>query len=313
MPLTPGTVVQFLKNYEVFLYFDMASLTLLVYDYALTFSREVDFVWKKSFSPTTLLFIVIRYLPFVDNTALFLHEFIPNPSLSLCGKSYRLHIWSFVLGIGVADIVLVLRTVAIWRGNRRVAISLSILLMFTIAVAAYFVNDFLRKLFAFPNFITKFPTCALTNTSNHLYICYAVILGFEAVVLLLTLLRANNYQSGTLFKRLYIDSITFFIYLCILSVINITVLLTAPAEVGAILTGVHRNIHSILSGRIILNIRSIGTSTARSGDHAPSETRTQGSRETPSLLTGLTDINGESVMLGTLTLPRTLRFGDRSI
>jgi len=66
-------------------------------------------------------------------------------------------------------------------------------------------------------------------------------------------------ESSRLFKTLYYDSIAFSAYLFILSIINIVVALTAlRSNKEVILIVLHRNIHSILSGRIILDIRRVG-------------------------------------------------------
>jgi hypothetical protein len=42
-----------------------------VYDYLLTFSDEVNWVWRKSVTPVSILFYITRYLPFFDTIALF--------------------------------------------------------------------------------------------------------------------------------------------------------------------------------------------------------------------------------------------------
>jgi hypothetical protein len=94
-----------------------------------------------------------------------------------------------------SPVVLILRTVAIWRGDKRIAIFLSALLAGATITAAYFVNSFLRNLtgthlgqvgnpltkasLVFLNPVTKPPECALWIAVNHLFICYAVLLGFE--------------------------------------------------------------------------------------------------------------------------------------
>jgi hypothetical protein len=92
-------------------------------------------------------------------------------------------------------VVLVLRTVAIWGGDKRITVFLSVLLAGATATSAYFVNNFLQNLtgaqfcrvsnsltrmsLVFLNFMTNTPECALDGVVNHLFICYAAMLGFE--------------------------------------------------------------------------------------------------------------------------------------
>lgn len=46
-----------------------------IYDYFLTLSREVEYIWKGHFSLVTLLFFTIRYLPFFDIPFVYLCKF----------------------------------------------------------------------------------------------------------------------------------------------------------------------------------------------------------------------------------------------
>ncbi|RPD73047.1 hypothetical protein L226DRAFT_572502 [Lentinus tigrinus ALCF2SS1-7] len=48
-----------------------ASLSLLVYEYAITFGREVDFFWRRKFTGASLLFFLNRYFPLVVNAVSF--------------------------------------------------------------------------------------------------------------------------------------------------------------------------------------------------------------------------------------------------
>jgi len=44
----------------------------------------------------------------------------------------------------------------------------------------------------------------------------------------------------------------------VLSIINIVVALSAASDIKGILVVLHRNLHSILTGRVILNLRRVG-------------------------------------------------------
>jgi len=46
----------------------LTSFDIQVYDYLLTFDDERTLMWPKPWSPTKVLFLMIRYLPFVDQT-----------------------------------------------------------------------------------------------------------------------------------------------------------------------------------------------------------------------------------------------------
>ncbi|KAL1702024.1 hypothetical protein EV121DRAFT_187671, partial [Schizophyllum commune] len=38
-----------------------SSIAVLYYDYALTFSREVQYIWRRKFGLTTILYVCCRY------------------------------------------------------------------------------------------------------------------------------------------------------------------------------------------------------------------------------------------------------------
>lgn len=52
----------------------VSSVALLLYDYALTLSLEVDLVWRAPWNLLKLFYIVQRYLPFFDTAFLVLHR-----------------------------------------------------------------------------------------------------------------------------------------------------------------------------------------------------------------------------------------------
>jgi Family of unknown function (DUF6533) len=58
--------------------------TIQGYDYALTFSDEVDLIWLKEWNFFTILFFITRYLPFVDGALrLGRKEFTFTPNFEL--------------------------------------------------------------------------------------------------------------------------------------------------------------------------------------------------------------------------------------
>jgi len=65
---------------------------------------------------------------------------------------------------------------------------------------------------AFAEYISKFSSCAVASYGNEGFILYVLLTVFEAIILLLTVLRFKANKDGLikLFKTLYFDSIIFF-------------------------------------------------------------------------------------------------------
>jgi len=223
----PPAALEAWVDYEIFLHFEVADMALLAYDYMLTFLEEVEFVWKKPFSPVTLVFVITRYLPFIDNTFASIYDFVPNLSSPACKLLYRFQYWSFVVGICIAEVVLILRTIAIWHGDKRIAIFLGTLAAGIVAPVLYYIAKYLQTFTdpfeafrslspAFHKLISTLPSCTAAASRDHIIIFYVLFTVSEAVVLMLTLLRAKAYRAEPfkLFKALYHDGIAFSTYLC---------------------------------------------------------------------------------------------------
>ncbi|KAF9558715.1 hypothetical protein CPC08DRAFT_810078 [Agrocybe pediades] len=67
-----------LNNYLRELYIvkqvDMMGFSILVYDYIITLGMEIELVWSTRWNVVKTLFIVQRYIPFLDNFALWMYQ-----------------------------------------------------------------------------------------------------------------------------------------------------------------------------------------------------------------------------------------------
>ncbi|KAJ6590408.1 hypothetical protein DFH09DRAFT_1139311, partial [Mycena vulgaris] len=98
-----------------------------VYDWMCTLDQEVSYVWNSSRTTGKLLFIINRYLPFV----------VVSVSVE-CLTRYKLISWLTVFGVHLSEVILMLRTYAIWERRRGVLVFLIILFLGTAIPAAVF-------------------------------------------------------------------------------------------------------------------------------------------------------------------------------
>ncbi|KAG1810803.1 hypothetical protein EV424DRAFT_1349822 [Suillus variegatus] len=98
----------------------VASVTVLLFDFIITFDSEVRWTWGRGWGIIRIIFIVSRYLPFV----------------SLVMTVYCIR-W---LGIAAAELLLVVRTYVVWGCDRRF---LALTLTFTtvVSVAVLVISD----------------------------------------------------------------------------------------------------------------------------------------------------------------------------
>jgi len=73
-----GSVVPLENNLNFLIHTTVASCTMFIWDYILTFRMEVNLVWKSKWNFMKGLYLFQCYLPFIDHTWLVLYC-QPNP------------------------------------------------------------------------------------------------------------------------------------------------------------------------------------------------------------------------------------------
>ncbi|KAF9067016.1 hypothetical protein BDP27DRAFT_1423302 [Rhodocollybia butyracea] len=64
--LTPEEVVRYLDDRNLLSYLLVSCAVLFLYDWILMLPVELDVVWTKKLRPMNVLYIIQRYMPFVD-------------------------------------------------------------------------------------------------------------------------------------------------------------------------------------------------------------------------------------------------------
>ncbi|THH32838.1 hypothetical protein EUX98_g1348 [Antrodiella citrinella] len=135
-------------------YLDVASAALLVYDFILTFHSEVTLIWPSQWNPVKVLFVLTRYLPFVNMCLVLFYQTKENIDVEMCQKTYYPAGWLIVIGIVVAEVILVVRTWAIWGRSQKVAILLAVAgatsLIPVLVIEHYFLNSLVFSPFPSP-------------------------------------------------------------------------------------------------------------------------------------------------------------------
>ncbi|KAI9457051.1 hypothetical protein HD554DRAFT_1830403 [Boletus coccyginus] len=112
-------------------YLALVIVTAVVYDYTLTFSREIEYIWNRPWTFVSYLFVLVRYLGLCAfiTLALVTTTFLPGSSK----VSFALEIlgtWAVFVFICAADGVMILR---VWAMYHRSKVILGTLLISYIA------------------------------------------------------------------------------------------------------------------------------------------------------------------------------------
>ncbi|KAF8639307.1 hypothetical protein AX17_001588, partial [Amanita inopinata Kibby_2008] len=235
-----------------------ASNTLFIYDFLLTFGQEVSLIWWSKWSIVKVLFLLSRYMPFVDIIVVTYHQF-GTLSISQCNIAYQINGWMFVIGMALSEVILTIRTWIIWNKDKRLTYGLPVFFCLTWAAGFVVMSIFIRSL-AFIQLPFPFiKGCIVIAGSRILTVDWALLMFYNTGNLMLMVIRVTSlYWSGVesrLLRRLYTDGVFYYAFLFGISVINVSVIFSLPPEYVDLLSSTQRALHSILSSRVILDIR----------------------------------------------------------
>ncbi|EJD38838.1 hypothetical protein AURDEDRAFT_172158 [Auricularia subglabra TFB-10046 SS5] len=203
-------------------YLHVSSACLFTYDFLLTFPDEAALIWHAPWGIGKILFLIERYLSWPE---LFIALYIELSAVpqKVCDNGFAYITWSILVCITAAEAILILRTWAIWGGKQCVLFALSALLLVITAVNAYIVVAYLRKT----------DRCLVTSSSREIATVWITVASFELLILTMTLIKGVEHfahTSSTLLVSLYRDGILYFVFLFVISLVNMTFVLSAPAE-----------------------------------------------------------------------------------
>ncbi|KAF8416684.1 hypothetical protein L210DRAFT_2520132 [Boletus edulis BED1] len=100
------------------------SIILVVavpYDYILTFSKEVEYVWRRPWSWVSTMFVLVRYIGLLLAmvSGLIDSSFVPGP-LQVSTAIFLVGNWGFLVFLFAADVVMILRVYAMWNQSRTI-------------------------------------------------------------------------------------------------------------------------------------------------------------------------------------------------
>ncbi|KZT57346.1 hypothetical protein CALCODRAFT_453129 [Calocera cornea HHB12733] len=263
---TPTEVLDYALSIDDIRIGSCVALTLLAYDYCLTFQQEVDYVWFQPWNFGKVIFLVLRYLPWVDHCAILLEVTLPVPITNLCRVASYWHYTCCVLGALLADSVIGLRTWAIWERSRTAAVFVSLSWLGMAIGSIYYFSLYQTGGFLYEPLPADAPTilgCHFTvggsDASFKMYIAlgsYQIVIFLATVVRGFTHLRNHPAQVMTIMYRdAFLASICLFMIVAANLVLAIT---DSPFQYGLIV--IYRAFLAILPARIILNMREASMS-----------------------------------------------------
>ncbi|KAJ8468769.1 hypothetical protein ONZ45_g17122 [Pleurotus djamor] len=195
----------------------VASECFQAYDHILTLNEETRFVWTASWGIGKLLYFLTRYSPYV-NTVVSIWAYLgPSPMPDrLCNTLIKIDGWACVVGLLIAETIMVLRVWAMWNQSRKCGC-----LLLVLAATFVIIGCIMFAVFARNTSVGRKPKCS---------------------------------SSSFMFK-LYRDGVVYYTVVAGISFANVIVLLFANPHFAIILVAPQRCVHSVFSARILLRLR----------------------------------------------------------
>jgi len=221
---SPQAFITALEHLRIVTYFNVASAALLVFDYLLTFPREVSLIWPARWTLIKVLFLLTRYLPFIDAGILVYGHFQQRPTAEVCYQIFKAASWLFYVGTALPEIILSLRTWAVWNRDWRLSIGLPVLFVLCWGPIIGVIVVFVKSLAFMPLTSPAHMACLVVKGSHIVSICWTLLLVYEAAIFFLMLIKGIRcYRSGgssELFRVVYRDGLIYYLYLFAFSLTN---------------------------------------------------------------------------------------------
>jgi hypothetical protein len=229
---------------------------------------EIKHIWRSKWSGTKVVYLFIRYMPFLEATVLFYRTVALGVTPEACSITYKISTVFILLGIILGEIVLSARTWAVWKRNRLVGIFL-VVFSFIIATSGIAITTVFSGTAKFiePPY-QPYPGCFLgTGSRLIISLTWIDLMVYDGCLLILMILSVRVW-SGSTFRSLCTASecnellgsmirqgIMYYFYLFILSASNVAVIFILGPDFLNLLTMMERSTHSILTCRIMLQLK----------------------------------------------------------
>ncbi|KAF9067005.1 hypothetical protein BDP27DRAFT_1267942 [Rhodocollybia butyracea] len=222
---------------------------------------ELDVVWSDELRPLNVLYIIQRYMPFVDTIGiLFTVAFAKPMEPNTCRILYNTSGWMYITGIALTEVVLTMRTWALWGKDIRLTVGLTIFFVVCWVPIFYVIHLFLNTQTYIPSPFPQVVGCAILGGESIVFLVWVILMVYEAVILILMLIPGFAFfRSGdwsTLTTIVYRDGIIYYLFLFGLSLANLVTVLVLPHALQSLFNPYQRVIQTLLTSRVILHIRS---------------------------------------------------------
>ncbi|KAG1777699.1 hypothetical protein EV702DRAFT_218028 [Suillus placidus] len=236
----------------------VVGLAVLVFDYCIKLEAEIDLIWGRKWDYIRIIFAVARYMPFVEVPVDLIYTLGPT-SPRLCLSLYQVASWLNIIGTVAAESLLFVRTYTLWGRNRVLLVALLLLALGCVAGCGV-VGASTLSLFKYQDPPLTTSGCYQAQRIAIFAVSYALLALAETVILSLNVFQAWHHrqrQGSRLITHLYWDGIIYVLCILAMTMANIVVIGFLPSEYAESINTLQAVLHSVLSSRLLFNLRAI--------------------------------------------------------
>ncbi|KAF9449472.1 hypothetical protein P691DRAFT_552168 [Macrolepiota fuliginosa MF-IS2] len=249
----------------------LISAAILVLDHLCSLDREVNLIWKRRLgSFATILFLINRYIPYIYVFSSLEEYWTIHHSQDACQHRDIANTVVVATGLTVSEMILCLRTYAIWNRSSRILgtlVGAAICVKVPLVLLALYrmLKDVDYNHISPAEIICISPVLGRWSWETLIFV---VILFFETLIATLTMIKAvevRQNSSSRWILKIHHMAVVYYIYNLLMSIVNLigTVWLhNMGMQSFAMLQGV---LQSVLCNRVIFLVRDpsdlgVGTS-----------------------------------------------------
>jgi len=271
--LGPSEIVQLAKGTFPLLINSVSAGSLLLWDISITFSEEVELIWKSRLSIVKIVFLIMRYLSLGTQ---FVSIAVPLMSIethATCKSYIWFRSFSSAISICTSQILLIYRVLAFYNWNFILQLSLSALFVITnisiLVLLVLGVSHYAVITNPIPSLNSILGGCITTSYPKELAFVWIPELIFQSILFILVFSKfAMGYletwkrrQASQIYKVFIRDGV--WVYVIQLAVLLLCVLFNRQASfLGLDFIIWQITVTSICCTRLILNLRSLGRTGA---------------------------------------------------
>jgi len=265
-------LIQYLQQQRFVLdYMTVSTAALFIYDYLLTLHLEIKLIWSSKWSSTKVLFLLVRYLTFGSVLITVANQTFLGRQEKDCSVTVPMESWFLMMGTFFSEVVLAIRTWAVWRTDTFIGIGLAAMTIVNLVVQCVVLNKLVHSYEFAPPLYPGYRGCVTIRSDNLLWINYTTLAIVEAIVFTLMAISAFRlYRQGTNGKLSHVihrDGIMFYVYLLLISATNVILMRILPFDQSIVLSFTEDVLYPVLTTRIVLNIRAVGSKGAQTELH----------------------------------------------